>query len=214
MLIRNLTSGLFFDQDAGGGGGATPPEKPTSFEVWLETQPEDIKTLYQTHTAGLTSALQKERTANKEKETSLKRLADLEAKEKEREAAALSETEKLTQRATQAEQEREAAILEREAARAALQTERVKNAVIAEASKLGFADPDDAYTLINISEIEIDETGKTKGAAEAIKKLAEAKPYLLGKQVKGDGVGTPKPGPQKKSDPTQPQKRAPIIRSL
>ena len=217
MLIKKyLTNGLFFDADGGAGGAAAgnADTKLTSFDAWIEKQPEEVKTLYQVHTHGLTSALEKERQANKETKDSLKRLADLEAKEKEREAAALSETEKLTQRAATAEQERDAAIAEREQARTALQTERIKNAVIAEASLLGFADPNDAYTMITLSEIEMDETGKVKGAAEAIKKLAEAKPYLLGQATrKGDGVGTPKPGPQKKAEPSN-QKRAPIIRSL
>jgi predicted component of type VI protein secretion system len=142
----------------------------------------------------------------------LERLAQLEAKEKEREEASKTETEKLAQRAAKAEQDRDAAIAEREAAQTALQTERIKNAVIAEASKLGFADPDDAYTLVTLSEIEIDDAGKVNGAAEAIKKLAEAKPYLLGQARKGDGVGTPKTPPKKKEESIQ--KRTPIIRSL
>lgn len=214
LFSKFLTSGIGLWLDEGGAGGAGG-EKPKDFETWLETQPDDVKALYSEHTSGLKSALQKERDANEKAKKDQARLAELEAKEKEREDATKSETDKLTTRATTAEAERDAARAERDSAQAALKTERIKNSIIAEASKMGFTDPADAYTLTDLKEIQIDDQGAVTGAAEAIKKLAEAKPYLLGKPApKGDGMGTPKGGSggKKKEDPNQ--KRAPVIRSL
>lgn len=209
MFTKFFTRWLLFEanSDAGSSGaGAGSGDKPKTFEVWIESQPDEIKTLYQTHTTGLKSALEKERAANEEGKKSAKRLAELEAKEKERADKEKSEMDKLTERATTAE-------AEREAARADLKAERIKTAIIAEASKLGFTDPADAYTLTDRTAIAIDEKGTVTGAEEAIKKLSEAKPYLLGQAKNGDGVGTPKSGQKKKKEETN-EKRAPIIRSL
>jgi hypothetical protein len=199
--------GLWFEADAGAGGGdkGGSDSKLTNFDAFIETQSDEIKTLYSLHTADLKSALEKEREAAKDAKKTAKRLAELEAKEKERADAEKSEMDKLTEAKATAE-------AERESARKELKAERIKNAIIAEASKLSFADPADAYTLIDLAVIEIDDQGKISGAAEAIKKLAEAKPYLLGKAKQGDGVGTPPKGPRKKEEPDA--KRVPVIRSL
>lgn len=214
MFIKQFfTSGLrmFFEADKGGGGGG---EKPKNFEVWIESQPDEIKSLYSEHTTGLKSALKKEREANEAAKKDQARLAELEAKEKERADANKSETEKLTTRAATAEAERDAAKAERDQANEKLKAERIKTAIIAEASKLGFADPDDAYPLADRSAIQIDDKDTVTGAAEAVKKLAEAKPHLLGKAGQGDGVGTPRNGQRKKKEENNNQNRAPIIRSL
>jgi hypothetical protein len=216
MLIKNLTKGLYFQADPGAGGGGDPgktDKKPESFDAFIESQPDDIKTLYQTHTAGLQSALQKERDANKKAKEDAKRLSELEAKEKEREDASKSEMDKIAERATKAEAERDAAIAEREAAKKSLQAERIRNVVIANASKAGFVDPEDAYALIDLASIKIDEEDKVTGVDEAVKKLAEAKPHLLGQAKKGDGVGTPRGGQRKKEEKDN-QNRVPVIRSL
>jgi hypothetical protein len=206
---------LLFEADAGSGGaGAGTGEKPKSFEVWIESQPEDIKTLYSEHTSGLKSALQKEREANEKAKKDQAKLAELEAKEKERADKEKSEMDKLTERATTAEAEREAAKAETEKANQKLKAERIRTAIIAEAGRVGFIDTEDAYTLLDKTAIQIDDKDAVTGVPEAVKKLAEAKPHLLGQaKSKGDGVGTPRSGLKKKEEKTD-EKRVPVIRSL
>lgn len=85
-----------------------------------------------------------------------------------------------------------------EARMAELQTtirkEKILRAVEAEANKAKFAEPADAFAFINLDDIEIDEaTGAVKGADKLVKKLAEAKPYLLSQTQVGGVPATPKP---------------------
>lgn len=64
---------IWFDEGAGGGGTpptsdpptTTPEEVPASFEVWLETQTDEIKSLYTQHTSSLRGALTSERDEKK-----------------------------------------------------------------------------------------------------------------------------------------------------
>jgi len=73
-----------YEADKGGAGGSTDegntentnetPEAKT-WESVLAGLPDEAKTLYQQHTAGLTSALDKERDARKDQEKSLRDLA-------------------------------------------------------------------------------------------------------------------------------------------
>lgn len=55
----------------------------------------------------------------------------------------------------------------------------LKAAVVAEASKIGIADPMDAYRLADLSNVKHEDDGTITGVAELIKALAESKPYLL-----------------------------------
>ena len=60
-----------------------------------------------------------------------------------------------------------------------------QNAILQEAAKLNFADPGDAFVqLMNDDSITI-EDGKVTGVADAVKSLAEAKPYLIKHQQAG-----------------------------
>lgn len=67
----------------------------------------------------------------------------------------------------------------------------IRSAVVAEASKLGFVDPGDAYRLVDLAKIKITDGGEVQGAAEALGEIAQAKPYLLGRG--GSGVGATNP---------------------
>ncbi len=49
-----------------GGTGGNTNQPPASFEAFLESQPPEIKALYETHTKGLKSALEAERAQNRE----------------------------------------------------------------------------------------------------------------------------------------------------
>jgi len=51
--------------------------------------------------------------------------------------------------------------------------------IIEEAIKLGIKDTDAATKLIDLKTIELDEDGKPTNAAEVVKALAKAKPYLI-----------------------------------
>jgi membrane protein involved in colicin uptake len=59
----------------------------------------------------------------------------------------------------------------------------LKGAVIAEAAKQGFADPMDAYKLLDVTKMELAEDGTVKGLTEALTALAAAKPYLRAKNA-------------------------------
>lgn len=96
----------------------------------------------------------------------------------ELEAGQLSERDKLQKQIEKLEKkaaEAEARALEKE--RLAQET-LIRSAVLSEASKLGFANPEDAYLLL-AQKPTIGEDGQPAGVAEAIKALAESRPYLI-----------------------------------
>jgi hypothetical protein len=54
----------------------TAGETPADFEAWLTTQPESVQKLYESHTSGLRSALQKTRQEKADEVTRLRDAAD------------------------------------------------------------------------------------------------------------------------------------------
>ena len=58
-------------------GQAPPAAPPQNFEQWMAAQAPEIKSAYDSHTKGLQSALQGERTARKQIETQLRDAAAL-----------------------------------------------------------------------------------------------------------------------------------------
>jgi hypothetical protein len=88
----------------------TPTTDPTqstqspsyeTFEAYLETVPEEIKTLYATHTSGLKSALDNERNSRKLAETSLRDLAKKAEKGSELEKTLTQQADELSKLQTQ-----------------------------------------------------------------------------------------------------------------
>lgn len=69
----------------------------------------------------------------------------------------------------------------------------LRSAIVAAAAKAGMADPADAYSLLDKSKIEIKDDDTVTGIEEAIKALAEAKPYLLksGRQTTATSATNP-----------------------
>lgn len=55
----------------------------------------------------------------------------------------------------------------------------IKSAIVAEAQRQGFTDPDDAYSLINLAEVTVSEDGKIEGLTKLLEDLGNVKPYLL-----------------------------------
>ena len=162
------------------------------WEAYLETLDDDTKELYSGHIHGLKSALQKEREASKGLGKAEKRLAELEEAENKRKEAEMTEVELLKKRAEDAE----AAKLKTEQS---FNLTRLKFAVKDSAMKLGFEDPEDAYTMTKakMEKLEISEDGTVEGALEILEELIEAKPYLLKKveeKEKEKSLGTPKGG--------------------
>ena len=54
----------------------------------------------------------------------------------------------------------------------------LRTTVVAEATRQGFYDPDDAYGLLDLSRLVVKD-GKVDGIKEVLQELAKAKPYLL-----------------------------------
>jgi hypothetical protein len=90
----------------------------------------------------------------------------------------------------------------------------IRHAIETAAAGLNFQDPADAITLADLSTVQVadDENGtiRVTGAAEAVKALADKRPYLL--KPAGDALGTPRRQPAK-TPPAEPAKPgAPLVR--
>lgn len=112
------------------------------------------------------------------------------AKLQQLEDAEKSEMEKLSERIEKLQQEQQVEkdklgeqLAALQADKTVLEQQRVdtllRMAVVAEATRQGFADPDDAYGLLDLSTLTLNEDGKVEGLEDALKKLGKAKPYLL-----------------------------------
>lgn len=122
-----------------------------------------------------------------------------EAEEARREAAkyrtslrALEEQQRQAQQATLTDAERNAqenTSLKSEVAtlKAALADERMLNRVMATAGRLGFADPIDAFRLLERDKVEVDDDGEPKNLQKMLSDLLSAKPYLASSAVRATG---------------------------
>ena len=126
--------------------------------------------------ASLRAAL---RAANAESMTRRKKLDELEAAEEERKAAQLSEVEKAKK--AQADAEAKARATEER-----LRTAAIRNAVVLAASKANFYDPEDAFRLADLAEVQVADDGTVTGVDNALKTLTKAKPHLV-KVASGGG---------------------------
>ena len=129
-----------------------------------------------TELASLRAAL---KAANAESMTRRKKLDELEAAEEERKAAQLSEVEKA--RKAQADAEAKALATEER-----LRTAAIRNAVVLAASKANFYDPEDAFRLADLAEVQVADDGTVTGVDNALKTLTKAKPHLV-KVASGGG---------------------------
>ena len=131
------------------------------------------------------------RRARKEAAKYRTRLRELEQAEKERRRAEMSELERLKEDLTEAQAR--LAELELE-----LTQTKLRQAVVSEAARLGFADPDDAWQLLDVAAIEVDDDGRPANVSKLLRKLAAQKPYLLrsGQPREGGQRGEGKPSPE------------------
>lgn len=123
-------------------------------------------------------------------------------REMERKMAAFEEVKMEEQQQYKELAERRAAELAeerkaRETLEANLKQTALKNAVALEAARAGVVDPDDAFHLADLSNVEVGQDGTVKGVKEAIDALVAAKPYLTSKQAPArtaPPVGATNPG--------------------
>lgn len=105
--------------------------------------------------------------ANKEAKDRRLRLKQLEDAETTRQQAEMTETDKLK---AELETARAEAVKAETNAREML----IRSEFVAEAAKANVAHPEDVYLLADRSEVDVDESGKVTGVAEAVKALVDA----------------------------------------
>ena len=161
-----------------------------------ELTPEELK-------AELEGARAQLKKVNAESAERRKLLEQYEAEKAKLEQQGLSEAEKL-------KAELAAIKAEHDAIQAALREQQIKSAVMAEAAKLGFANPDDAVRLVDLASVEIDDNGKVSGFEKSLKALVESNRLPMKDQKRSDGLGTPPQGTRKPS--TGDQQEVPTVR--
>jgi plasmid stabilization system protein ParE len=160
-------------EDAARGGDDAPqgPNPAEDFESWLESQDEAVRTGYQQTTAGLKSALDKERDRAKEVETELRdALKKLDGVEGAQETA-----KELEAKLTAAQEQREAAERERD--------------FVSQAVREGVTDPALAWRAVEGNETLTDRYGRADFDA-----LKEQHPALFAKGTPPPPDGTPGSG--------------------
>jgi hypothetical protein len=149
--------------------------------------------------------------ANKEDATRRKKLADFEKAEQERAQATMSEMDKLKAQLA----ERDKAVADAKAAQERAQVEaehtKIKATIMAQAAQLGFNDAEDAYALIDLAAVTVDED-KINGVQEALAALAKRKPYMLKASTpRPPQVSPTNPGQQASDGMTDEQIRATVF---
>lgn len=102
-----------------------------------------------------------------------KRLRELESKVKADEEAKMTEQERLQKRLAELERKETEYQM-------ALQARTLEYEVKLHAARLGVVDPDAAYRLLDLKQIEFDEDGKPTNLEKVLKELVAKKSYLVG----------------------------------
>lgn len=84
-------------------------------------------------------------------------------------------------------------------AKAVIQKLRIDNAFLT-ATDVDWLDSEVALRLVDLTKVEITESGEVKGLAEALKELAEKKPFLVKKKEEEKGKGKGKSGDDESED--------------
>lgn len=122
---------------------------------------------------------------NSESATRRRKLEALEKEKAENEKKDLSESEKL-------QVEMKTLKSDYLALQGSLNTEKVRTAILAKATELGFVTPGDAYSLIDVSKVEITD-GKVSGFEESLTALSKSGRLTMTDEdhKQSDGLGTP-----------------------
>lgn len=175
-----------------------PAETADTFESLLAKLPADFQAKLAEHTAGLKTALDKEREAAKQNAQALKKLAALEADEQRRKDEQLTKEQKLEKELADARHAAETATAQAEA-------KLLKAAVLLKAHAMDFEHPEDAFSLADKSSITRNGDDFDPASIEAALKPLVGR---LPTKSKGSGIGTPtlggtKPAPKQKPQPAQ-----------
>jgi chromosome segregation ATPase len=87
-----------------------------------------------------------------------------------------------------------------------LRAERVRTAILSEATKLNFANPEDAFSLIDLTTVEIAD-GEVSGFKKSLKALAESGRLVMESETnksRNDALGTPAVGKGKPKTGVEP----------
>lgn len=120
-----------------------------------------------------TISLEEARKLRSEAANLRKRLKELEDQKRQIDEAKLSETERLQKRL--AELERKEIEYQQ-----SLQARTLEYEVKLHAARLGVVDPEAAYRLLDVKQIEFDEDGKPVNVEKVMRELIAKKPYLAG----------------------------------
>lgn len=121
-----------------------------------------------------------------------KKLAEYETAEQQRKQAEMSEVERL-------KAEVEAAKAAQQAAAEEMVTMRIKQAMFTAAAKMGFHNPEDAYLMADLTEVDLGEDGAVAGVETALKDLLKSRPYLA-KSESAPDIDASKRGKAKDKD--------------
>lgn len=160
----------------GGEGSGTQTTTPPADEGKKTDEPETFPREY-VETLRTENASRRQR--EKDLETELEKFREA---EKEREKAEMTEAERAK---AEAEEERAG----RQKAEQDLIDERKRSAVISEATRLKFRDPEDALAYIDMEDIRMTDEGRPHKASiqSAVKKVADDKKYLIEGPGSADG---------------------------
>ena len=186
------------DNQAGTAAGATPAPGATPQTDQTPASPAapatDAPELGEAGKVALDRERAARQDADKRAKAMEKELEQLRSERKAAEDAKLSDQERLTKRIAELEQDK----VDRDRE---LQERLVRSDTIVSASRQGFADPEDAFRLLDHSALEYDSDGKPKNLEKLLGDLLKAKPYLAsaaaratgsaGGGVRGNGSGLP-----------------------
>ena len=175
--------------------GETPPETPPADA----TPAADAAAQVPASLAGMAAELEKTRAALKAAN------AESAARRKKLEAFEAFDDE-----LTRVKKELAEAKAQAEETKARARATAIRHAIETAAAGLNFQDPADAITLADTAAVQVAEDGTVTGAAEAVKALADKRPYLL--KPAGDGLGTPKRQPAQKPPAAEQKPGAPLVR--
>jgi hypothetical protein len=102
-----------------------------------------------------------------------RKLRELERELRKRDEEKLSETERMRTRLSELERE----LTQRELA---LREHTLRYETMLRARELGIIDPDAAYRLLDLSEVEYDESGRPTNIEKLLRELVRKRPYLAG----------------------------------
>lgn len=188
--------------------GAQAAPEPEAQEATPSQPPEGDETSTQSNYVTQEDFDRSMRELRRENQSLRKRAKDAEEKASTMQSAAESEDEKR-------ERERAEATRRADAAEAALAQERLRSALIGEATRQRVVDPEVVAQLIPPSSIELDESGMPNAASvsDAVADVLKSKPYLLpqeGTAQGGSGRAAAVEHEQKARDETDDEKRARI----